>query len=284
MKAVKDFQRSRGFPVSGAIDEVTYRALRDISAGTPVPVVSSSGESYGVGDRGGDVKTIQRKLKRLGYLEGEADGIYGGQTEDAVTAFQKEQGISVTGGVNSATRTKLNEVYVAQTGDYILSEGARGKRVIHLQNQLLLHGYDPGVVDGVFGAGTADAIRMLQDETGLETTGVADEDVWDALDNAPYFRGKYTKTYHMRSTAYTPYDGGGEGHTALGGFAGKGHAAVDPSVIPLGSIVFIEGYGYAICDDIGGAMHGNIIDVGVDTLAQAYQWGTKSRVTVYLVR
>ena len=282
VKAVKDFQRSRGFPVSGAIDEVTYRALRDISAGTPAPVVSSGGESYG--DSGSDVKTIQRKLKRLGYLEGEADGIYGGQTEDAVTAFQKEQGLSVTGGVNSATRTKLNEVYVAQTGDYILSEGARGKRVIHLQNQLLLHGYDPGVVDGVFGAGTADAIRRLQDETGLETTGVADEDVWDALDNAPYFRGKYTKTYHMRSTAYTPYDGGGEGHTALGGFAGKGHAAVDPSVIPLGSIVFIEGYGYAICDDIGGAIHGNIIDVGVDTLAQAYQWGTKSRVKVYLVR
>lgn len=284
VKAVKDFQRSRGFPVSGAIDEVTYSALQDISAGTPAPAASSSGESYGVGDRGNDVKTIQRKLKRLGYLDGEADGIYGGQTEDAVTAFQKEQGISVTGGVNSVTRTKLNEAYVAQTGDYILSEGARGKRVIRLQNQLLLHGYDPGVVDGVFGAGTADAICRLQDETGLASTGVADEDVWDALDNAPYFRGKYTKTYHMRSTAYTPYDGGGEGRTALGGFAGKGHAAVDPRVIPLGSIVFIEGYGYAICDDIGGAIHGNVIDVGVDTLEQAYQWGTKSRVTVYLVR
>lgn len=283
VKAVKDFQKSRGFPVSGVIDEVTYSALREIGAETP-PAASSSTESYGVGDRGSDVKTIQQKLKRLGYLDGEADGIYGGQTEDAVTAFQKEQGLSVTGGVNSATRTKLNEVYVAQTGDYILSEGARGKRVIRLQNQLLLHGYDPGVVDGVFGAGTADAIRKLQDEAGLELTGVADEDVWDALDNAPYFRGKYTKTYHMRSTAYTPYDGGGEGHTALGGFAGKGHAAVDPNVIPLGSIVFIEGYGYAICDDIGGAIHGNIIDVGVDNLEQAYQWGTKSRVKVYLVR
>ena len=283
VKAVKDFQKSRGFPVSGVIDEVTYSALREIGVETP-PAPSSSTESYGVGDRGSDVKTIQRKLKRLGYLEGEADGIYGGQTEDAVTAFQKEQGLFVTGGVNSATRTKLNEAYVAQTGDYILSEGARGKRVIRLQNQLLLHGYDPGVVDGVFGAGTADAIRKLQDEAGLELTGVADEDVWDALDNAPYFRGRYTKTYHMRSTAYTPYDGGGEGHTALGGFAGKGHAAVDPNVIPLGSIVFIEGYGYAICDDIGGAIHGNIIDVGVDNLEQAYQWGTKSRVKVYLVR
>ena len=52
---------------------------------------------------------------------------------------------------------------------------------------------------------------------------------------------------------------------------------MDPSVIPLGSIVFIEGYGYAICDDIGGAIHGNIIDVGVDTLAQAYQVGNESQ-------
>lgn len=284
VKAVKDFQKSRGFPVSGAIDEVTYSALRDVHVLTSPPLLSSAGESYGVGDRGSDVKTIQRKLKRLGYLDGEADGIYGGQTEDAVTAFQKEQGLSVTGGVNSATRTKLNEVYEEQTVGDTLSVGAKGKKVIRLQNQLLLHGYDPGVTDGVFGAGTANAIRELQDDTGLAVTGVADEDVWDALENTPYFRGKYKKTYHMRSTAYTPYDGGGEGHTALGGFAGKGHAAVDPNVIPLGSIVFIEGYGYAICDDIGGAIHGNVIDVGVDTLEQAYQWGTKSRINVYLVR
>lgn len=88
----------------------------------------------------------------------------------------------------------------------------------------------------------------------------------------------------MEATAYTPNDGNGNGHTALGGFAGKGHAAVDPNVIPLGSIVFIEGYGYAICDDIGGAIHGMIIDVGVDTLDQAYAWGTKPRVTVYLIK
>ena len=92
VKAVKDFQRSRGFPVSGAIDEVTYSALQHISAGTPAPVVSSSGESYGVGDSGSDVKTIQRKLKRLGYLEGEADGIYGGQTEDGSRLSRKGRG------------------------------------------------------------------------------------------------------------------------------------------------------------------------------------------------
>ena len=156
--------------------------------------------------------------------------------------------------------------------------------MIRLQNRLLLHGYDPGLVDGVYGDGTRRAVEELQSKAELEVTGVADEAVWDALDGAPMFLGKYKKLFHMRTTAYTPYDGGGEGHTALGGFAGKGHAAVDPKVIPLGSTVFIEGYGYALCDDIGGAIHGMIIDVGVDTLEQAYEWGTRSDVTVYLVR
>ncbi|MDU1772285.1 MAG: 3D domain-containing protein [Dialister micraerophilus] len=53
--------------------------------------------------------------------------------------------------------------------------------------------------------------------------------------------------------------------------------------MPLGSTVFIEGYGYAICDDIGGSIKGNIIDVGVDTLNQAYQWGYKEDVLVYVI-
>ena len=86
----------------------------------------------------------------------------------------------------------------------------------------------------------------------------------------------------MHTTAYTPYDGGGQGHTALGNIAGKGHAAVDPDVIPLGSLIFIEGYGYALADDIGGAIQGDIVDVGVETLEQAYQWGSRD-VTVYVV-
>ena len=63
----------------------------------------------------------------------------------------------------------------------------------------------------------------------------------------------------------------------MGAYAGKGHAAVDPNIIPLGSEVYIEGYGYAICDDIGGAIHGNIIDVGVDNYDQAYKWGMKPK-------
>lgn len=57
--------------------------------------------------------------------------------------------------------------------------------------------------------------------------------------------------------------------------------AVDPSVIPLGSKVYVEGYGYATAEDIGGAIKGNRIDVFVPTQSGALQWGRKTvKVTI----
>ncbi|MCQ6277269.1 LysM peptidoglycan-binding domain-containing protein [Bacillus sp. V3B] len=51
--------------------------------------------------------------------------------------------------------------------------------------------------------------------------------------------------------------------------------AVDPSVIPLGSKVYVEGYGYATAEDIGGAIKGNRIDVFIPELDDALEWGRK---------
>lgn len=57
--------------------------------------------------------------------------------------------------------------------------------------------------------------------------------------------------------------------------------AVDPSVIPLGSKVHVEGYGYATAEDIGGAIKGNRIDVFVPTQNGALEWGRKQvKVTI----
>jgi 3D (Asp-Asp-Asp) domain-containing protein len=57
--------------------------------------------------------------------------------------------------------------------------------------------------------------------------------------------------------------------------------AVDPSVIPLGSKVYVEGYGYATAEDTGGAIKGNRIDVFVPEQNDALQWGRKDvKVTI----
>jgi 3D (Asp-Asp-Asp) domain-containing protein len=51
--------------------------------------------------------------------------------------------------------------------------------------------------------------------------------------------------------------------------------AVDPNVIPLGSKVYVDGYGYAVAADKGGAIKGNRIDVFFSSKNDAYRWGVK---------
>ena len=72
------------------------------------------------------------------------------------------------------------------------------------------------------------------------------------------------------------------GHTASGLPVGVGVIAVDPTVIPLGTSVFVPGYGPAVAADVGSAIRGNIIDVWMPTTAQAQAWGRRSvTITVY---
>lgn len=60
--------------------------------------------------------------------------------------------------------------------------------------------------------------------------------------------------------------------------------AVDPKVIPLGTKLWIEGYGYAIAEDVGGAVKGNIIDLFFTNGTQEYErWRTR-RVKVYILK
>jgi len=87
----------------------------------------------------------------------------------------------------------------------------------------------------------------------------------------------------MVATAYTAGCSGCSGITASGRPAGHGVVAVDPRVIPLGTHMFIPGYGPAVAGDTGGAIHGNRIDLGFDSNRQAFQFGRRS-ITVYLIK
>ncbi len=72
------------------------------------------------------------------------------------------------------------------------------------------------------------------------------------------------------------------GRTASGLPVGVGVIAVDPSVIPLGTRVFIPGYGSAVAADTGTAIKGNIIDLWMPNTAQAQAWGRRMvTITIY---
>ncbi|WP_032123567.1 G5 and 3D domain-containing protein [Clostridium amazonitimonense] len=97
----------------------------------------------------------------------------------------------------------------------------------------------------------------------------------------------YKKSMKVKATAY--YNSGSNGNhiTATGTSTrrnpgGYSSIAVDPRVIPLGTRVYVEGYGYAIAEDTGGAIKGNTIDVFFPSASETYNWGVKY-VNVYIL-
>lgn len=94
------------------------------------------------------------------------------------------------------------------------------------------------------------------------------------------------KEFIVKATAYTASCGGCSGNTATGlNLHANPNAkviAVDPRVIPLGSKVYVDGYGYAVAADTGGAIKGYKIDVFLSSTAEAFRWGQR-RVKVKIL-
>lgn len=106
--------------------------------------------------------------------------------------------------------------------------------------------------------------------------GTQDQPVLFASRGGPGLLGQQSLT--MVATGYT-----GGGNTASGQPAGVGSVAVDPNVIPLGTRLFIPGYGQAVANDVGGSIVGNRIDLYFNSVDQCRQFGLRT-VTVYIVK
>jgi peptidoglycan hydrolase-like protein with peptidoglycan-binding domain len=125
------------------------------------------------------VKDLQEALKTLGFDPGPVDGVFGGQTENAVKQFQQAREIPVDGVVGRVTWINIDE---ADQSHPVLTSGSTGLPVRRLQSRMSAVGFDTGGVDGRFGAKTEAAVRKLQQDFNLTVDGVVGPQTWDVVD------------------------------------------------------------------------------------------------------
>lgn len=142
-----------------------------------------------LGVKGDEVTKLQNRLKELGYYEGDVDGAYGPGTQDAVIRFQTQHGLSADGIAGEGTRSALysSSAQIFQptptptAAASLLKKGDNGEAVKQMQARLKELGYYNGSVDGDFGGGTEEAVRLFQRQNNLDVDGVAAKMTFAAL-------------------------------------------------------------------------------------------------------
>jgi 3D (Asp-Asp-Asp) domain-containing protein/peptidoglycan hydrolase-like protein with peptidoglycan-binding domain len=263
-KAVKDFQKDYGLPADGIDGPKTQKALKKVHS---LQQAYKHASLLKQGSHGKIVKDLQGQLRDLNYYNGNIDGIYGSVTEKAVKNFQQANHIAVDGIAGPVTFAAL------------IHNPVRGKDEDYNAGKVSDESSSKEVVKGASispnKSGTADqnAGNKNMSTSGNNTTNKSEEMVQNSGHQS-------VKTFYVKSTAYTANCPGCSGITATGinlnENPGAKVIAVDPSVIPLGSKVWVEGYGSAIAADTGGAINGRRIDVFVPSRSKALSWGTKT--------
>lgn len=162
---------------------------------TPTPTAAAVLKK---GSSGADVKTLQRRLKQLGYYTGSVDGDFGDATEKALRAFQDRNNLLVDGIAGKSTMAKLNSSNAVKAAaatatprktatpkpkttatpnlstEYYLQSGSSGTRVRTLQARLIELGWMAGSPDGNYEGATEYAVKAFQKKyKSLYTDGVA---------------------------------------------------------------------------------------------------------------
>lgn len=202
--AVRKFQKEYGLPETGEVDAATAAQLENAQ----YRILTS-------GDNGEDVSRLQNRLKELGYFSQKATGKYRAITANAVKAFQRQNGLEITGTADVDTQRALfgdnaladgasptptpgpdqdlgdvNDMVLAGDGEATveeyekkLSRGAKGENVKKVQTRLKELGFFDGPISGNYMNQTVAAVKAFQLQNGLEQTGKTDETTWNTLFN-----------------------------------------------------------------------------------------------------
>jgi 3D (Asp-Asp-Asp) domain-containing protein len=142
-----------------------------------------------------------------------------------------------------------------------------------------------GVTNSSTETKTETTSNVPSESVSPKTAAAPKEEVSTPKESAPTTKAAGSKVVKVEATAYTASCKGCSGITATGINLKKNPnlkvISVDPNVIPLGSKVYVEGYGEAIAGDTGGAITGNRIDIFIPNKQDAINFGRKQvKVTI----
>lgn len=239
--AVQAFQARNGLTADGKVGANTVKILyssnavaADPSAATPTPTPT---QSFGIvptrtlreGSSGDDVKSVQSRLKALGYYTGTVDGNYGTGTMAAVASFQLRNNLSADGVAGTRTYKKLyssdalaaisTPTSTPTTGvtrpTRLLYSGYTGDDVKSVQQRLKDLGYLTDKVDGKYGANTVAAMRAFQLRNGLTGSGNGDTATYTILYSVNAITAEGKQVDSTTPTVYTNLKVGATGDAVL---------------------------------------------------------------------
>lgn len=231
LTAVMVFQRAQGLTVDGAAGKLTLTRLESVLSGGNAPIVTAApvvtdaptmppvspttapgtawvkpARKLYSGATGEDVKSLQGRLKELGYYTGAIDGKFGTGTLTAVMAFQRDNKLTADGVAGTQTYAKLFPDSAAPTiqptatpvptpkpGDttVTLKKNATGLNVLRMQGALALLDYSPNVY-GTYDNTTVAAVKEFQTRNGLTADGIAGPNTLAKLYSGTAVRGTAT--------------------------------------------------------------------------------------------
>lgn len=182
---------------------------------------------------------------------------------------------------------KVGREKVAQAG----SRGKREKKIevvykdgVEVSREVVSDKVVRKPVDKIVVKGTAKPVKVASRSSSERSSSSSKSKSGSSSSSSKSSSGtikgyEYKEVKVMEATAYT-YTGR---KTATGRTTKRGIVAVDPRVIPLGTRLYIEGYGYGEAQDVGGGVKGNKIDLFMETRSECLRWGRRS-TKVYILK
>ena len=218
--------------------------------------------------------TVANFLKEQGITLGELDRVEKSM-EDVITPGDKVAVVRVEKVTDVVEESidfaieKKNDSSVLKGKEKVVTQGKKGT---------VERTYEVVKENGKIVMKTLQSEKVVSKPT-TQVVAVGTKVVTAAVSRNNTSAGGTGKEFYVTATAYTPNCNGCSGITATGvnikSNPNMKLIAVDPNVIPLGSKVWVEGYGYAIAADTGGAIKGNKIDILVSSKSAAKNWGRK---------